>query len=41
MEGLFQQTVSRLLRNSLRAVQGRTAVFQARFMCLKNEAKRK
>jgi hypothetical protein len=29
------------LKNSLRAAHGCAAIFQARFMCLKNEAKQK
>ena len=37
---LYQST-SRLLKNSLRVVHGCTAIFQARLMCLKNEAKQK
>jgi len=33
--------ISRLLKNSLRAVQGCAAIFRARFMCSKNGAKQK
>ena len=35
------EVAGRLLKNSLRAAHGRADIFQARFMCLKNEAKQK